>query len=91
MLARITREDAETLALEALAFLVDSPEELARFLTLSGIRPAEMRARAEDRAFLAGVVDFLLGEEALLLRFCAARAVDSKTVHFARGRLSPAE
>ncbi|WP_198148255.1 DUF3572 family protein [Elstera litoralis] len=30
-----------------------------------------MRARANDPAFLGGVLDFLLGDEAQLLAFCA--------------------
>ena len=63
--------DAEAIAINALKFLAGRPEELGRFLTLSGIDPADLRELAADTQFLGGVLDFLLADEALLLVFAA--------------------
>jgi hypothetical protein len=76
------------MALKALTFLAHSPDDLARFLNLSGIAPADLRARAGDRDVLAGTLDFLLSQEPLLTRFCASEMIDAKAVHLARAGLS---
>ena len=83
-----TLPDPELLALKALGFLADSPDDLARFIGLSGAAPAELRTRAEDPEFLGGVLDFLLADDAMAARFCAAHDLDPQSVHLARHRLS---
>ena len=52
---RITREAAEALGIQALAYLAGDPERLGRFLALSGLGPETIRAAAHDPGFLAGV------------------------------------
>lgn len=76
------------LALKALIFLADCPGDLERFLALSGVVRGDIRALAAERAFLSGVLDFVLSEDALLTRFCACKSVDPKTVHLVRAQLS---
>jgi hypothetical protein len=68
---RIRRESAETLALGALGWLAQDAARLAGFLAASGLSPADLSLRAGDPAVLAGVLDHLLADEALLLA-CAA-------------------
>jgi hypothetical protein len=63
------RESAESLAIEALAFLAGDAERLGRFLALTGIQPDTIRQAARDPAFLAAVLDHLAGDESLLLDF----------------------
>jgi hypothetical protein len=63
---RIGREAAENMAVQALAYLAGEPEQLARFLALSGIGPDTIRSAAGDPQFLAGVLDYVAGEEKLL-------------------------
>ncbi len=63
------RTQAETLAIEALAFLAGDAESLNRFLTLSGLAPQDVRAAAAQDGFLAGVLDYIAGEEDLLRAF----------------------
>ena len=84
----VTGPDPELLALNALGFLAETPDALARFLSLSGATPDEIRARANDSQFLGGVLDFLLGDDELAGRFCAAEGIDSQSLHLARHRLS---
>jgi len=68
-------ETAQILALEVLHFLALDSHRLGRFLAWSGEGPRTLRARAGDPEFLAGVLDYLLAHEALLVEF--ARSVDA--------------
>ncbi|HEY1838126.1 MAG: DUF3572 domain-containing protein [Rhizomicrobium sp.] len=79
----MTLDAAETLALKALAWLVNSPDDLGRFLNVSGCGTEELRRRASDPVFLAAVLAFLLSEDGLLGAFCEAESVDHKHVHMA--------
>lgn len=66
---RLSTEAAEELAISALAYLAGNPDALGRFLSLSGIGPADLRAAAREPGFLAGVLEFFLADESLLLSF----------------------
>jgi Protein of unknown function (DUF3572) len=66
---RISREAAEKLGIQALAYLAGDPERLGRFLALSGLGPETIRAAAHDPQFLAGVLDYVAGDERLLAAF----------------------
>ena len=61
--------EAEALAVSALTYLAMQPDWLGRFLSLSGIGPTSLRGAAADPAFLAGVLDFMLDNEGLLVAF----------------------
>lgn len=76
-------EAAETLALQALAWIAAEPERLSGLLATTGLWPDELKARAEDPAFLGGVLDYLLNDENLLLAFCGAMEIapDSPARH----------
>ena len=80
--------DADIIALKGLAFLAGSQADLEQFLAISGLRPDDIRARAGDPHFLAGVLDFFLSGEALLLAFCEAETLDPREVHRASAILS---
>lgn len=84
------RDAAETLALQALAWLAASDDDLIRFVEASGVGAEELRARAGEADMLRAVLDFLLVEDARLLSFCAALDVEPKDVHMARHALDGA-
>jgi hypothetical protein len=63
---------AEQLAVQALAFLADDPEELSRFVALTGIDASQIRAAAGQPGFLAGVLEYMCAHEPLLLSFAEA-------------------
>ena len=67
----MAQDAAEALAVQALTFLAADGERLGRFLALSGIGPAEIRAAASEPGFLAGVLEHLIADEALLTAFAA--------------------
>jgi hypothetical protein len=54
------QETAETLALQALGWLLSQPEELGGFLSASGAAPQDLAQLARDPVFLAALVDYLL-------------------------------
>jgi hypothetical protein len=85
---RERRAAAEHLAIAALGFIAAEPERLDRFLALTGIAPASIRAAAREPQFLVGVLDHLMGEERLLLAFAAENDVDPEAVMRARDALA---
>jgi len=66
---RLSVDEAEGLAISALSYLAGNPDALGRFLSLSGIGPADLRMAAREPGFLAGVLEFFLADESLLLSF----------------------
>jgi len=80
-------EAAETVALQALAYVVGDAAARERFLALSGTDPAHLRTQAGNAAFLAGVLDFVLADEALLVAFCAAAEIAPDAPQHARACL----
>ena len=83
----MTAESAEILALEGLGWLAGQEEGLDRFLAVSGLDPASLRAAAGSPGTGLAVVEFLLANEPLLLAFCDATGTSPQTVHAARHRL----
>jgi hypothetical protein len=88
MQRRTTLEDAETIALNALTFLADSPDRMELFVQQSGLDLATIRKRAADREFLAAVTDFLMANEALLVDFCQSTQTQPQAVRMANHLLS---
>ena len=70
-LARPARLDPEDVAIAALSFIAADPERLSRFLGLSGLEPATLRAAAAEPGFLAQVMEYVAADESLLLAFAA--------------------
>ena len=79
--------NAETLALKALTFLAADGDALVRFLTQSGLELDDLRANAGSSELLAAVLDFLLGDDALLTAFTQGEGIGAQTVHAARRAL----
>ena len=83
-----SRESAEKLAISALGFLAQDPERLGQFLSVTGIGPDMIRKAAADPSFLAGVLDHVSGDEALLLavaEYAGVRPQDLERAQAARG------
>lgn len=64
--------DDEALALRALGWTLSGDVRASRLVALTGLTPAGMRERLEDRDFLAAVLRFLEGHEPDLLACAAA-------------------
>ena len=84
-----TRQQAETLAIGALSFLAAEPEALGRFLALTGIGPANLREAAVEPGFFAGLLDYFLANEGLLVDFARDAGVNPEDIVRARAALNP--
>ena len=81
------RVDAESIGLSALVFLTEDGERLGRFLASTGISPAELKATAGSPKGQAGVLDYLLSDESLLMVFAAEAGIDPGAIAPAREAL----
>jgi len=77
-------EDAQGIATEALVQLSQDPEQVGRFLAWSGIGPEMIREAAGEPGFLAGVLEFYMMDEALLLAFCENASIRPTMIAAAR-------
>lgn len=81
------RENAETIALQALAWLVGNEDLLPTFMGASGVGMDDLRERAADADFLGSVLDFVLMEDAWVTGFCDAQSLPYGAVRDARQAL----
>ena len=79
---------AEIVAIQALNFIAGEPAQLGRFLAETGIGPSSLRAAAQDPAFLAGVLEFILRDEKRVTAFAEATELPPETVSAAHIALS---
>jgi hypothetical protein len=82
-------EDIGQVAISVLAFLAGRPEDLARFLALSGIGPQNLRDAARDPGFLTGVIDFLMSDEKLLVAFAEHAGIAPERLAAIAAKLNP--
>ena len=82
-----SREQAEIIALQALAWLVADEDLAGRFLNLTGCDGETLRQRADRPEVLGSVLDFLLEDEKTLLDFTQAAAIPPDAIGLARRHL----
>ncbi len=88
---RVSRNEAEVIALKALRFLADDPNRLERFLALSGADLDDLRTSAASREFLSGLFHHLLEDESLLLTFAVEHDLDPRLPALAAQALGASE
>jgi Protein of unknown function (DUF3572) len=83
------RDEAERIALEALGYLVADEDRLWPFLGATGLEPGTIRDAAQSPGFLVAVLDYVAGNEPLLM--CLAGALETKPERImeARSVLAP--
>ena len=86
-LKRVTREEAENVAVGAFSFITSDEERLGRFLAVSGLQPDTIRSAAASPGFL----DYVVSDEPLLVAL--AKELNTKPEHImsAHWTLSPSE
>ncbi|MFT6674462.1 MAG: hypothetical protein ACJAVM_000645 [Sulfitobacter sp.] len=87
----ISNDAAETLALQALAWLAANDDLLPTFLGSTGASEGDLRARAADPAFLGAVLDFLMMDDAWVIGFCDSVSCPYERVMQARMALPGGE
>lgn len=63
-------ENAHTVALKGIHYILDNDDRQNEFFQVSGVSPGDFKASIEDPEFLGGVLDFLLNDEKQLILFC---------------------
>ena len=84
----LSREAAEKLAIQALTYLASDSERLDRFLALSGMDHASIRAASTEPGFLSGVLEHVAGDERLLIEFAEFVELNPLEIDRARATLS---
>jgi hypothetical protein len=80
----LTKKEAESLAIQALAFIAGDAERIGPFLAATGIGPDMIRTAAREPDFLGGVLDYVAGDEALLIAFATATGLNPFDIPVAR-------
>lgn len=77
------------IAVAALSFLAEDGEVLGRFLGATGLGPENLRAAAAEPGFFAAVLEYLMGDESLLLTFAERERLRPMMIAAARHALDP--
>ena len=80
-------DSARSLAVGVLGFIAADSDRLNRFLSLTGLGPDNLRTAAADPAFLGSVLDYLVGDEDLLVEFAAEARVKPEAIARAHAAL----
>jgi Protein of unknown function (DUF3572) len=79
--------DADTLALNALVWVLQEPDRADRFLALTGLNGDDIRGRITDPALLDAVIGFLEAHEPDLIACARALEVEPAVLVGVRGTL----
>ena len=85
----MTRDLAESMAIQGLTFLADDSDRLQRFLATTGVGPQQIRSAAREPEFLAGILNYLAADEELLVTFAAYAGIDPFNIRRAGNVLMP--
>jgi hypothetical protein len=83
----VTKDVAESLAIQALSYLASDGERLGRFLAVTGVGPGEIRSAAGEPGFLVGVLEYLASDEPLLAGFAAEVGINPTDIAKAHAAL----
>ena len=77
-------EAAETLALQALAWLSANDELMPVFMGSTGVSVDDLKTQAADPAFLASILDFITMDDQWVIAFCDALKLEYTAPMMAR-------
>jgi len=77
---KVTLPTVRELADHSLAYLAQNPEQLADFMSLTGITGAALQRSLHDGSLANGLLDYVVQNEALLLAVCAQASLRPETV-----------
>ncbi len=86
----LSRDEAESLALQALGWLATDFQRLGQFLGETGLSPETVRKAAADPAFLTSVLDYLVRNETVLVEFASEHGYEPPLVVTAHAKIGGA-
>lgn len=73
----MNREESEIIALQALTFIAGQEKIMGWMLAETGIDQRTLAQSADNPEILAGVLDFLLSHEEILIDFCNQKSLSA--------------
>lgn len=64
----------------SLQYLAENPEQLGEFMVQSGIRPADLRRLVGTHEFIHGLMDYVVGNEPLLIAIATANDLQPESI-----------
>lgn len=83
----MNRDAAQSIAILALSYLTRDQDRLDRFMDWTGLAAADLAQAAANPDILGGVLDYLLGDEQLLMDFTADAGLAPEEPAYARPAL----
>ena len=83
----MSQESADTVALQALAWLAGNDELLPVFLGTTGASAKDLQTRVTDAEFLLSVLDFLMMDDAWVLKGAEATGIPAENFALIRAGL----
>lgn len=77
-------ERAVIIALAATEFLTARQEWLERFMALSGLSTEDLKSRLDDPPLLAGLLAFVMSDDALAEPFCTEQSLTPQNLQYAQ-------
>jgi len=87
----MTPENAEVLALGALAWMATEHEVMQAFLDMTGAGVADLNSRSSDPQFLGSVLEFLMTSDRNIVEFAGSAGVAPESIAEARSALPGGE
>jgi len=87
---KVTEPTVEELADLCLTHLVQNPDQLADFMSITGLSPEALRQAVGQKSLAGGLIDYVVQNEPLLLAICQEAALRPETVMRVWVRLNPA-
>ncbi|CAM3267909.1 DUF3572 domain-containing protein [Paracoccus nototheniae] len=84
----MSNAQAGELAMQVLIVLVDRPDDLALFMQASGLRPADLRAVAEQPDIALHLLDFIVEQDERITSFAQALNLRPQDIMAARTALA---
>jgi len=84
---QLTKKEAESLAIQALAFIAGDSVRIGPFLAATGIGPDMIRTAAREPNFLRGVLDYVASDDDLLIAFATEADINPFDIPTARDML----
>jgi hypothetical protein len=83
----LKQDSAETIALQALGWLVGQDDLLGAFLSAGGLSLDDLRLNAQDPEFLAATLDFILQDDSWVIGAAEAAGIAPEALAQARAAL----
>ena len=83
----MSTEEAEINAIKALAFIASEENIISQFISQTGLFPNQLIENTQNPEWLGAVLDFLMEDETLLLRFCELEKLQPEKITMLRSHL----